>query len=285
MIDTAIIPVAGKGTRMAPATRALPKALFPLIMPDGQVRVVADLIARQALQAGCGRIVFVTSAGQEPLLRQYFDADADLAGRVEYVPDVPPWGFGYAVWAARQKCRGNVMVMLGDHIHLAGKSGTQNSMVSPFSPMVSPFSVAAQVAEAFAGRDCAAMIGVQVVPEGELRFVGACGGEPLGEGLFRCRAIIEKPTPAQAAERLRTPGLPPGRYLAHAGIYVFTPEIFDCLDELVAARTTGEVGLTDAQQLLLARHGQDYLLRLIQGSVHDTGNPQGYLDTQAALLR
>ncbi len=261
-IATAIIPVAGLGARMAPITRAVPKAMLPLVCPDGSVRPVADVIARQARQAGCERICLVTSAGQDEMLRAYFAGEPDLAERIEYVTDVEPYGFGYAVWSARQVAAGGgAMVLLGDHIHL---------------PAAGSAAPAAQVARAFAEAGAAAVVGVQTVNRSQLHLVGVCRGEPMREGLYRCTDIVEKPTDAEAGQ-LDTPGLAEGEFLAHAGIYVFTDEIFDCLAPLVSARAQGqEVGLTEAQQALLARHGESYLLCRIAGRCLDVGTPAGY---------
>ena len=269
-IAAAIIPVAGLGTRLAPITRAVPKAMLPLVGSDGSVRPVADWIAREAAAAGCERICFVTSVGQDELMRKYFAAEAELSGRVEYVTGVEPLGLGYAVWAARDVAAGGaVMVMLGDHIHLPAPGGP---------------APAAQVAEAFAAARPAAMVGVQAVDAGELHLVGVCrGAEPDG-CVYRCMDLVEKPDAATAAARLTTPGLPDGRYLAHAGIYVFAAEIFDCLAPLVAARAEGaEVGLTEAQQALLARRGGEYFLCAVDGQTLDVGTPAGYAAAQAAM--
>jgi UTP--glucose-1-phosphate uridylyltransferase len=313
---TAVIPLAGAGRRMMPATRVLPKALFPLVSPDGAVRPVADWIVRHALTA-CRRACLVCSAGQDELLARYFAGEADLKGRIDYVAGVEPYGFGYAVWAAWRRAGiagGNVMVLLGDHIHLA----------APGAP-----TPAQQVAAAFARQQCSAVVGVQVVDQSQLGLVGVCRGEPAGfsdfleKGLYRCTRLVEKPDAATARAELVTPGLPSGKYLAHAGIYVFTPEVFECLDSLVAARreklsrdakdaededllkkkrlllssaspaslpasgavcSGREIGLTDAQQMLLQRR-RPYFLRLIEGTTHDTGTPEGYVRTQAAMLR
>jgi len=268
-IAAAIIPVAGRGTRLGPITRAVPKALLPLVCPDGSVRPVADLIAREAVAAGIERICFVTAPGQDGLLKSYFSGEADLAGRIEYVTEVAPLGLGYAVWSARAVAAGAAaMVLLGDHVHLPGRSGRPP---------------AADVADAFAAESPAAMIGVQVVDAAQTGVVGVCRGEPIGEHLYRCRQIAEKPGP-QAAEDLATPDLPCGRHLAHAGIYVFGPEIFDCLEPLVAGRAEdGEVGLTEAEQALLARRPDGCLLRRIDARTLDVGTPAGYRDAMTAM--
>jgi UTP--glucose-1-phosphate uridylyltransferase len=275
-IHMAIIPMAGIGKRMGPLTRVVPKALLPLVLPDGSVRPVADVIAREALAAGCQRICFVTSDCQEEMLREYFRPETEFAGRLEFVGGVEPFGFGYAVHVAADLAEGqSVMVLLGDHVHLPQEG---------FPPP------AAQVAQEFHRHPAAAMIGVQPVGQEDLPRVGVCGGDPVGGSaggdVFRCRAVIEKPDLATARRELTTPGLPPGQFLAHAGIYVFSPEIFDCLEELVDERVAGrEVGLTEAQQMLLARHPDEYFLRLIRGSTHDTGNAEGYVETINAVRK
>ena len=125
---------------------------------------------------------------------------------------------------------------------------------------------------------------MQVVDAGELHLVGVCRGADLDGCVYRCMDLVEKPDAATAAERLKTPGLPDGRYLAHAGIYVFGPEIFDCLAPLVAARAEGaEVGLTEAQQALLARRSGEYFLCTVDGLTLDVGTPAGYAAAQAAM--
>ena len=96
------------------------------------------------------------------------------------------------------------------------------------------------------------MIGVQTVPAEQLPLVGAMAGEKLEGRVYRCREFIEKPQTPQEFARLKTPGIPEGQYLAHCGIYIFSPEIFDCLSWLAAGdRPAGqELPLSDAQAIL-----------------------------------
>ena len=98
--------------------------------------------------------------------------------------------------------------------------------------------------------------------------------------------MIEKPDVETARRRLRTGGLPDGHFLAHAGVYAFGPEIFDCLAELHASTPTGaELGLTEAQELLLTRRPEEYFLCAVDGMVLDTGTPEGYVRTLRRLLK
>jgi UTP-glucose-1-phosphate uridylyltransferase len=269
----AIIPVAGAGTRLAPITRVIPKAMFQLVGRDGAVRPVAEWIAREACAAGCQEICFVCDDGQRELLARYFDR-GDGPGRLSYVSGVEPYGFGYAVWSARKLLDGrDALVMLGDNVYL------------PHALCPAP---AAQVTAAFAARGGVAMTGVQVVGKAAFPLVGVCQGdrpEDVGGGvtLYRCRRVVEKPRPDQAAD-LASEGLGRGQYLAHAGIYAFTAQIMDCLDELVSRRREGgQVGLSEAQQMLLERDPEKYWLCRIAGTTLDMGTPENYLTTLNAF--
>ena len=110
------------------------------------------------------------------------------------------------------------------------------------------------------------------------RRVGVASGQPLEDNVFRCMRLAEKPSLAEARARLLTPGLEKDQFLAHFGIYVFGPEIFVCLDELMAERggMEDEIELADAQVMLLARQAMDYYLVRVQGQAIDAGCPAGY---------
>ena len=274
-ITRAIVPVAGLGTRMMPMSAVLPKALLPLTDGRNRCRAVIHWIAAAARDAGVEELALVIlSAQQEPLANYFaaacsgstFDhADPPLP-RIFYVVQDRPAGFGDAVLRA-EPLMGNqpFLLLLGDHVYA--------------SPADAP-SCVAQIVQAFGKHPAAAMIGMQAVEESELPNVGAARGEPLAKDatsprLFRCTDFIEKPTTDQARQKLVTPGLPDGQYLAHAGIYVFTPEIFDCLS-IVRPDANNELQLANAQSLLLERHPKDYLLCEIAGRAFDTGNPAGY---------
>jgi UTP--glucose-1-phosphate uridylyltransferase len=276
-IQTAVIPVAGKGTRLAPVTRVVPKAMFPLVDVDGQIRTVLEMILAEVAAAGIARAVVVVSPGQQEMLDTYFTAARNLGRplpeRIEYLLQATPAGFGDAVAAAAETVGERpVLVMLGDHVHLA----------DPDRP-----GCAQQVVEAFDSHDAVAAVGMQVAGPDELDKVGVAAGVPLegDAGLYRCTDFVEKPDLSTARDRLGTGGLGPDRWLAHAGIYALGPEIFQALvEEARAVAETGkEVQLAGAQRRLLDRYPRRYLLLRIAGRGLDTGTPGGYERTQAAL--
>ena len=279
MIDKAVIPIAGSGTRLRPVTHVVPKAMFPLVDARGRLRTVVHMILAEAVEAGADAAALIVSPGQREMIEPYLDAVADcegevgLPGRIEYILQPKPEGFGEAVLRARPFVGPDApgfLLLLGDHVYLSDRG------------------VAAcgrQVIDAFATRPGAAMIGVQPVGPEQLSLVGVAAGVGVGERIYRCTDFVEKPDPDTARARLTTAELGPDRFLAHCGLYVLTPEIFDCLSELARAdRAAGdEVQLADAQSMLLRRHREDYYLCRIAGRALDTGTPTGYAAAQWSL--
>ena len=162
--------------------------------------------------------------------------------------------------------------MLGDHIHQADAGQP---------------ACAAQVVRAFERFGGSAMIGMQPVEADELPRVGVARGQPVDGRVYVCTDFVEKPDPLTAEERLVTPGLEAGQYLAHSGIYVFTGEIFEHLARLqLRDRPAGEeVQLADAQASLLAARAGEYRLYRLAGRALDTGNGEKYAQAFEAYRR
>lgn len=258
---------------MLPISAAVPKALLPLVDSTGLVRCVLHVILREALSAGVVEAAVVTSPGQRAQVQRYLAA-AEGCGEalpaVEFIEQAESKGLGDAVLRAADFAAGEpLVVMLGDHVHIAA-AGER--------------SCCGQLVAAFEGQGGVAMIGMQVVDASKLSLMGVGRGEPVAgeEHLYRCVNVVEKPDEAKAAAELVTPGVGGGRYLAHNGHYIFTAEIFDCLAE-VGCGAGGEIGLTDAQRLLLQRWGQDYYLLEVAGRVCDVGSAEGYSAALAAF--
>jgi len=277
MIDTAIIPIAGRAKRHEPLSRVVPKALLPLPHPDGLAVPVVHWTCAEAAAAGIEQALLVVSPDQQAVVEQYFAAAVSethplpLPPRIRTIVQPRPAGLGAAVsQAASELGEGRFLVMLGDHIY-AHRRGIG--------------ACASQVIEA-AGRYPAAvaMIGVQAVDAAELPRVGVLAGEPAGGRVYRCTDFVEKPDAETARLRLTTPDLEPGQFLAHCGLYMFGPQILDCLTEVASMRgSSEEVELAAAQSMLLDRHRGQYLACRIDGRAWDTGTPRGYIDTFTAF--
>lgn len=275
-IRKAVIPAAGLGTRLRPVTFAVPKAMLPIVDRADRVLPVVHYILAEAAGAGAEQAAVVVCPAHEALLAEYLAAVrregcAELPAEIELVIQQEPLGFGHAVLLAADFVGDQpFLLLLGDHVHIAADGRPP---------------CAAQVAAAFARTGGAATVGMQPVGPDELPRVGVARGEPIGRGVFRCADFAEKPDLETARARLATPGLAADRFLAHCGIYAFSPLVFELLAELAARRRpqVGELQLADAQSMLLKRHPREYYLLEIAGRSYDTGTPAGYAAAQAAF--
>jgi len=276
MISKALIPIAGTGTRMAPVTHAMPKAMLPLPAGPSSMLPVLHWILAEVAAAGVGEAMLICSAGQVDIVQRYLEVASSaglpkLPGKIHMELQTRPAGFGDAVATGKEFVGSEpFLLMLGDHVYIPAQGADP---------------CASQVLQAFESNDAVATVGVQSVCTEQLAQVGVPKGQPLKDGLYKCEDFLEKPDKAAAERRLHTPGLSSGHFLGHCGIYVFDPEIFRCLTELAteAARNACELQLADAQSLLLTEHPEQYFLREIKGRAYDTGTPAEYVKAVAAF--
>ena len=137
-IKKAIIPIAGYGTRLFPATKAVPKALFPIIAQDGFAKPIIQLIIEEALTAGIEEVCIVAQPHQVEPIADYFsgvvpaairekaalamqaDRLAEIGERLHFAIQAEPQGFGHAIYCAKAFADGEpVMILLGDHLYLS----------------------------------------------------------------------------------------------------------------------------------------------------------------------
>ena len=273
-VKTALIPVAGKGTRLGPISSVIPKTTLPLVDASNNLVTVLHVIVQQASQTGIERVGIICSPWQHDTLQQYFAAVEDqgcesFSAVIEYIIQPSPKGFGDAVLRGADFVANQPFVLLlGDHIHIQ----------EPGAP-----SCTRQVAEDFVVHDGVAMIGVQPVRAEVLSKVGVCRGVPTGKNVYRCTRFVEKPCLSAARDCLVTEGLPAETFLAHCGIYVFSSEIFECLRHVKSQQSGQEIELADAQSLLLEMYPEKYFLRKIMGRAYDVGTPAGYAEAQCAF--
>lgn len=289
-ICKAVITAAGRGTRQFPATRTLQKEMLPLVDRDGVTKPALQLLVEEAVNAGIEQIAIVVNPESEAGIRAYFGSLTPeeenwsddkqwlyeqaqhlqrLGERIVTVVQREPLGLGHAVYLCREFVGEEPFVMyLGDHVLLS--HGERNSTQ--------------QVLDVYAqtGGNLSA---VRRTPEARVSLYGTLMGTPLPTppNTFQVTRMVEKPSPEQARAELRMPTLPEGVYYCFFGINVFTPEIFDCLEQTIAEghRLKGEFQLTTAQQMLVER-GQYYACE-IRAEALDIGIPQGYLEAQVAL--
>jgi UTP--glucose-1-phosphate uridylyltransferase len=247
-ITDAVIPVAGLGTRLLPATRSQPKEMLP-VLDTPVVQYVVEELAR----AGIERVLFVTGKRKQAI-EDHFDSDGDelVPGvQVLYTRQSAPRGLGDALRHAAGFAAGRpVVVALGDTI-IAG-------------PGVVPRLIAAQEAH----RADAVLAVEEVAPEDVSRYGIVAVGEPLGDDALEVHDVVEKPVPEAAPSRL-----------AIAARYVLGPDAFAALDA-TAPDASGEVQLADAIRRVLEDGGRVVAVPLAAGEHrHDVGTVEGYCAT------
>lgn len=270
-IRKAIIPVAGLGTRLLPATKALPKEMMPL----GRKPVVQHII-EELSDAGLTDLLFVTRRGKE-LIEDHFSADPELfrhlerKGDAETLAQVQFEGMRGKLYAIRQQhprglgdailcARGFVgdedfVVANGDSVLGGGEGGTENS-----APLLR------RMAALRSERGAAAVIAAERMPRHELSRYGVIVPAGSADGrVVKVRDLVEKPRPENAPSDL-----------AIAARYVFTPEILEALEE--RGRAGGEeISLPEAITSLIQKGRDVYAMVLPEGvRRYDIGNFESY---------
>jgi UTP--glucose-1-phosphate uridylyltransferase len=256
-ITKAVITAAGSKQRTLP--------LQTLIDRDGTEKSVLGIILEEALRAGVEEICVVVRPGDETA---YAAVAGDHAGRLHFVYQETPLGYGHAVYCARTFVDQDAFLhLVGDHLYV---SRTE-------------IGCARQLVE-IAATEASAVSAVHATRESLLPYYGAIGGRrlPGRSNLYRVETVIEKPTPTEAEQRLIVPGLRAGHYLCFFGMHVLTPAIFDILGQQIeAAGQQGNVTLSAALAQLAGR--EQYLALEIQDWRYDVGVKYGLLTAQLAL--
>ncbi len=265
-VRKAVIPAAGLGTRFLPATKAQPKEMLPLVD-----KPAIQYVVEEAVRAGIRDILIITGRGKRTI-EDHFDRTFELelsleaAGKhdqlkqvraiaemadIHYVRQGAPRGLGHAVSVARQHVGGEPFaVLLGDDV-MDDRSHVLQDML---------------VTHERYGRS---VIALQEVSRTEIANYGCAVPGPAEGDLMRIVDMVEKP-PAETAPST----------LAVMGRYVFTPEIFDAIDQVEPGHG-GEIQLTDAIGLLLKQQTvYGYTFELGR---YDIGNKLDYLRATVEL--
>jgi UTP--glucose-1-phosphate uridylyltransferase len=221
-------------------------------------------VLEEAAGAGIEEFGVVVCPGDETA---YADACGDLRGRVRFIVQDQPRGYGHAVLCGRSFVGDEPFLhLVGDHLHVSQTSTS-----------------CARQLIATAEAENASVSAVQPTRESQLTEFGAVGGRLVGgaKPLYHVEAVLEKPTPTAAEQQLIVPGLRAGFYLCFFGMHVFEPELFHILDEQRQATPDRPLGLSPALHALAAR--RRYLAFTVAGRRFDIGAPYGLLFAQLAL--
>ena len=283
-VRRAIVPVAGFGTRLYPATRVIKKDFFPIPCPDGMVRPVILILLEELIQSGIEEICLVLGSEEErqqyadffehplpdehlrklnPEAQEYENHILDIGKKLHYVYQREKRGFGHAVYQAAQFA-GNepVLLLLGDTLYRSDSNKP----------------CALQMIEDYE-RYNRLMVSIHPIPLAEVSRYGILHGvwEDNDHTILNVNAMCEKPKASYAEEFLGVRNKKGDKeYYSVFGQYILTPEVFSQLHEDIMKKEiegdhVTEIELTAALEAVRKRSGMVGVR--LRGRMYDMGNP------------
>ena len=270
ILNKAVFPVAGLGTRFLPATKAQPKEMLPVVD-----KPLIQYAVEEAYSAGIRHMIFVTGRNKRAI-EDHFDTayelenELEVAGKLElldlvrsmqpadmsfsFVRQPRSLGLGHAVLCAEHMV-GNepFAVLLADDLMTGPPGGA---------------SVLAQMADQFKTLQ-QSLLAVQEVPLDQTRRYGIVAGEKYGDKLTKVSAMVEKPAPEVAPSRM-----------AVAGRYILTPAVFKHIRSQKPG-VGGELQLTDGIASLMS--DESIYAFQYEGKRYDCGSKEGFLEATVEL--
>ncbi len=256
-IPRAIITAAGKHQRSLP--------LQTLVDRDGETKTALAILIEEVISAGVEEIGIVISPGDQAA---FAEAAGGHGGRLSFIEQSEPLGYGHAVWSARDFAGNEAFLLLvSDHLYVSRDAA----------------GCARQLVEIARQEDCA-ISAVQATHESHLPNYGAVGGRLVAgrRGVYEVSEVVEKPSPTEAEQRLLVPGLRAGHYLCFFGMHVLTPTVMELLEEQVTAAGHGGGVHLSATLRDLSRREQ-YRAFEVKGHRYDVGQKYGLLNAQLAI--
>lgn len=274
-VSKAIIPVAGLGTRMLPATKAIPKELLPVYD-----RPIIEHVVKEAIDGGIREVIFVTRSGKEAI-ENHFDAHYELEHRlvkkgknkileniVKIVPDnikissirqADALGLGHAILCAKHLINNEPFAVLLPDVLVVDKKNREKN--SSFAQLINAWNKTG--------------IGQVMIEQVDTLDVEKYGIVDIGENNINLLEsvpimnIIEKPALNNAPSNL-----------AVLGRYILPPELLDLL-KYINPGVGGEIQLTDALLELQMKKGLNAVMS--DASIYDCGNKLGFLSANLAV--
>lgn len=259
-IRKAVFPAAGLGTRFLPATKASPKEMLPLVD-----KPLIQYAVEEAVASGIESILIITGRDKSAI-ENHFDisfemeqmlkergkddlfeqvrAVSDIA-QISYTRQKQALGLGHAIYQAKDFAGSEPFaVLLADDIVDAEKPALK------------------QMIEVFEKYDAPVIATMQVDGDAISRF-GVIDAEEVSRGVYKIKDMVEKPAFKDAPSDL-----------AIIGRYIFTPDIFEAIEQTTPG-SGGEIQITDAMRILLKKR-PFYAVKL-EGKRHDAGDKLGFL--------
>jgi UTP--glucose-1-phosphate uridylyltransferase len=265
-IRKAVLPVAGFGTRVLPATKSLPKEMLPVFD-----RPAVHWVVQEALEAGIEHFVFITGRNKNAI-EDYFDRAYELedslrragkttqlkmledmlptAGTKSFVRQQSPLGLGHAVWCARDVIGNEPFALLLPDVLIQGTPSCLAQMMESYD------------------RTGGNVIAVDPIPMEIVPSYGVIAHGPAQGKTMPVTGMVEKPSIETAPSNLRI-----------TGRYILQPEIFGLL-ETQETGAGGEIQLTDAMRRLMET--QAFSAVMFDGQDYDCGSRLGYAQAYLA---
>ena len=268
-LKKAVLPVAGFGTRVLPATKTIPKEMLPVVD-----RPALQYVVDEAREAGIEHFVFVTGRNKGAI-EDYFDrayeleyslrekgktaiydaldADTPEAGTMSFVRQQSAKGLGHAIWCARDVIGDDPFAILLPDVLVKAKKSCLAQMVEAYNKV---------------GGN---IIAVDAVPEDRVSSYGVIAPKSREGRLIEMSGMVEKPPVDQAPSNLKI-----------TGRYILQPEVMKIL-KTQAAGAGGEIQLTDAMATLMKSqpfHAFEY-----EGHDYDCGSKIGYFEAVLAFAK
>lgn len=267
-VRIAVLPVAGFGTRVLPATKTVPKEMLPVVD-----RPALQYVVDEALEAGIEHIVFITGRNKGSI-EDYFDEAYELEaalerkgkavladelkrlrpreGTMSFIRQQSARGLGHAVWCARDIVGDEPFAVLLPDVIVKSETGCLKQMMDVYANV---------------GGN---MIAVDEVPEADVSQYGVIAPKGDMDGpLIAMSGMVEKPAIKDA----------PSRYKI-TGRYILQPKVM----EFLATQETGvggEIQLTDAMARAMAE-GSPFHALAYEGQDYDCGSKLGYFEAVLA---
>jgi UTP--glucose-1-phosphate uridylyltransferase len=263
----AVFPVAGLGTRFLPVTKASPKEMLPIVD-----KPLIQYAVEEAAEAGITEMIFITGRTKRAI-EDHFDKAYELEVELEargrrqtleelrsmlprgmnciYMRQSEALGLGHAVLCARPVVGPEPFAVILADDFIDGKPGAMAQMMEMYRQHGS------------------SILGVEDVAPSETASYGIVDAADIGPRLLQVNGIVEKPQPEDAPSNL-----------AVVGRYLFTPRIFDHLENVQPGKG-GEIQLTDGIAALMRE--ERVLAYRFQGKRYDCGSKLGYMKANVEL--
>lgn len=268
MIRSAIVPVAGFGTRLLPATKSQPKEMLPVAR-----KPIVQYVAEELSANGLSQILFVTGRGKNSI-ENHFDLDPELNRMLERTRkedllaelDFEQMGAQYYYTRQREQKGLGDAILCGENF--AGEQPFAVALGDSILGLNATSRTLAKMVELFEERGASAVVAVEEVPREETMHYGVIDPADIDGDIMRVVRMVEKPKPEEA----------PSNY-AIAARYVFSPIIFDMIKG-VKPDKKGEIQLTDAIQRLCEEGKRVLAVKIPAGEKrYDIGNFPSYFET------